>query len=350
MEKEKLLKVLNNNNIGYCELRISKAVQLVAIERGGRIIGIYDEEANQNLLWTAQALEKEKEAVELLGGTVWNTGGDRLWFGPEIRYSVSDRTRFWETLHTPEAIDPGNYQLTKNSEACILHQKIKLCTKDGSNEAVDFHVNRTIMKSENPLRNNINFQELMKEVEFGGFTQRVCLQGKGSSVEGWSLLQVIPRGTIYIPMTQVQKGVNYYEPVGELEHVQQTGIALEATGNRRYKVGYKAERVIGRLGYTCRWNNKNCLLIRNFPNDPAGNYEEEPPFLPGEKGFSVHVYNDDGNSGGFTEIECSLPAVFGKTGRDSSDDTISTWIFTGSELSLKEIGYLLLGCEVNFKY
>ena len=52
--------------------------------------------------------------------------------------------------------------------------------------------------------------------------------------------------------------------------------------------------ITGRLAYACKWNGRACLLVRSFPNEPSGFYEEEPPLQPGGRGFSVHVYNDGG--------------------------------------------------------
>lgn len=342
MKKKELLKRLQDNQIPYMVLQISEDVQIVIVQRGGRIFGPFKEEGEE-LFWSSEKLSSARQASELLRGSDWNIGGDRLWFGPEIRYSVSDRTRFWDTLHTPETIDPGNYILDIHGSQAILKQRIEMERADTGKGTVKLNVSRSITASENPLRELKDYDKLMENVRFCGYRQRICLNGMGEAAEGWNLLQVRAGGNIYIPMYQAEAGVNYYEPVGEYERFLDNGVLLKATGRNRYKVGYRAALVTGRLGYACEWDGIPCLLIRSFPNDPSGIYEEEPPLMPGTQGFSVHVYNDDGNSGGFSEIECTLPAISGCSGRESSDDIISTWIFTGDSGALQRIAGIMLG-------
>lgn len=346
MNKENLIRRLELGNVKNRVLPISESISILTAQRGGRVLGIFQNGKDENLLWTAPQLEDERTAEKFLKSDIWNYGGDRLWFGPEIRYAVSDRNRFWETLHTPETIDPGNYEMS--DDGSIFAQNFELKAKDGSGEKASVCVRKTVQKCDNPLRRSPKAEELMQGVVFGGFSQIVEVSGHGGCVEPWSLLQVTPGGTIYIPMYTPEAGADYYEPAAPFETVKDHSVELCATGCNRYKVGYRATSVTGRLGYACRWNGDCCLLVRNFPNQPEGIYEEEPPQQPGVHGFSVHVYNDGGPENGFAEIECTLPAVLGERGRECSRDTISTWIYVGQEERLTQIGKILLGCEVNF--
>ena len=226
---------------------------------------------------------------------------------------------------------------------------IPVAAKDGTGGEADFCVRKTLSKCENPLRCLPKERELMDGVDFGGFAQTIEVKGAGTCIEPWSLLQVVPGGKIYIPMYAGEAGTDYYEPAAPFENVKDHYVVLDATGCNRYKVGYHAAAITGRLAYACKWNGRSCLLVRSFPNEPSGFYEEEPPLQPGVRGFSVHVYNDGGPDHGFAEIECSLPAVLGEYGRSSCMDTIATWIYVGKEENLKRIGKILLGCEVEFK-
>lgn len=350
MKKDQLINVLEQNGIKYAELPISKEMCILLMERGGRILGLYEKGKDENLFWTAKALESEKEAEELLKSDIWNTGGDRFWFGPEIRYSVTDRKNFWETLHTPEAIDPGTWSMTEKEGSVSFHQHLETEVKDGTGGGVDLEVDRYVYACEDPLREVNDYQELTDGVKFAGYQHRVCSKGSGTCIEGWNLLQVNPTGIIYIPMYVPEKGINYYEPADEFEQITEEGIELKTTGVNRYKTGYKAAFIKGRIGYACKWNGEHCLIVRNFPNDPSGFYEEEPPLIEGQRGFSVHVYNDDG-TGGFAEVECSLPATFGKSGREKSDDIISTWVYVGEPEKLQKIAKYLMGVkELKFDF
>lgn len=346
MKKEELIRRLELGGVKNRVVAISENFSLLVAERGGRVLGIFEDGRSDNLLWTAPQLREERTAADFLKSTAWNYGGDRLWFGPEIRYSVSDRQRFWETLHTPEAIDPGQYWMS--DDGCTAVQDVTITTQDGTAATAAFRVWKTVSVCLDPLRCMPNAAALRRGVDFGGFTQTIRVEGSGAAVEPWSLLQVMPGGKIYIPMYAPERGTDYYEPAAPFETVREHCAVLEASGRDRYKVGYHAAAVTGRLGYACRWNGRCCLLVRNFPNDPEGRYEEEPPLRPGVRGFSVHIYNDGGPVDGFSEIECSLSALFGDGGRAAGVDAISTWLYAGEEASLKEIGRTLLGCEVEF--
>ena len=100
MKKEELIRRLELGGVKNRVVAISENFSLLVAERGGRVLGIFEDGRPDNLLWTAPQLREERTAADFLKSTAWNYGGDRLWFGPEIRYSVSDRQRFWETLHT----------------------------------------------------------------------------------------------------------------------------------------------------------------------------------------------------------------------------------------------------------
>lgn len=348
MKKRELLWRLDENRIPYAILKISENTRIVAVERGGRVFGPFRGEDAEGLFWVSEKLKDAGQASELFGGSDWNVGGDRLWFGPEIRYSVRDRKRFWETLHTPEGIDPGHYKLNAYETQARIWQRLELKRADEKDGTAKLDVSRDIAAAENPLRELKEYGNLMENVSFCGYRQRICLEGEGEAVEAWNLLQVNAGGNVYIPMYRPEAGADYYEPAAGYEKVLEKGVLLRATGRDRYKTGYRAASVTGRIGYACEWEGTPCLLIRNFPNDPAGLYEEEPPLKPGVHGFSVHVYNDGGNSGGFAEIECTLPAVLGSSGRAKSDDIISTWIFAGDIEPLGQIARILLGSDEIF--
>ena len=86
--------------------------------------------------------------------------------------------------------------------------------------------------------------------------------------------------------------------------------------------------------------------MRNFFNNPSAPYAEEPDHTPGCRGHSIHVYNDDGNAGGFGELECNAPTLGGETGRSSSTDELVLWLYIGAPAKVKEIGLHLLGIEL----
>ena len=159
-------------------------------------------------------------------------------------------------------------------------------------------------------------------------------------------------GTCFVGHTHVP-GVftpepDFYEPIDEkLQTLFPDHIRLRITGDRQYKVGYAAAHVLGRMGYYNQLGDDLAyLVVRNFFNNPSLTYAEEPADAPGTRGHSIHVYNDDGNLGGFGEMECNAQTIGGETGRSTSNDQLVLWLYVGVPDRLKEIGLHLLGIEI----
>ncbi|NJN98830.1 MAG: hypothetical protein HC875_34425 [Anaerolineales bacterium] len=86
--------------------------------------------------------------------------------------------------------------------------------------------------------------------------------------------------------------------------------------------------------------------MRNFFNNPAAPYVEERAPWPGQRGHSVHIYNDDGGLGGFGELECNGQTIGGDTGRSSSADQFVLWLYVGAADKVKNLIPHLLGIEI----
>lgn len=347
MQLKTILTRLLEAGIPFRTLMLEGGFTIVVTQRGGRIFGPFAAPEKDGLFWVSPVFSNADSFSRFLASGAWNLGGDRIWIAPEIQFSIADRQRFWETLQTPVAVDPGNWTLAaQEAGECevSLEQTLSLEAKVIAQGEVSLCLKRKIQPAANPLRCLPGSDQLLDGVQYTGYEQLLHLSGDGAaSAECWDLLQVQPNGQVYIPMYVPHPGVNYYEPVADLEHLTPGGVWLSATGDRRYKVGYRAACVTGRLGYATRWNEQCCLLVRNFFNSPSASYREEPPLAPGVNGFSVHVYNDDGASGGFAELECNLPGVAGDTGYHSSMDRVSTWIYIGPHQKLQSIASTLLG-------
>ncbi len=172
----------------------------------------------------------------------------------------------------------------------------------------------------------------MEGVSYCGYTQEVRLEirsGGGISAEAWNVTQVAPPGDVLLPTTGAADTVDYYVPADKA-HLQknQTYARLKATGERRYKVGFRSAQVRGDLVYfgTIR-GGAAYLYVKRFFNNPSAEYAEESAGQPGENGFSIHVYNDDGKLGGVAELECNLLPIGGRSGRIESRDVVCNWFF-----------------------
>ncbi|MEG0750652.1 MAG: DUF6786 family protein [Oscillospiraceae bacterium] len=347
MKLKQITTALDVEGIKYKMLDAGGGKSIVVTERGGRIFGVYTGEEDEGIFWVPQCFEDTKLFADYLESGAWNMGGDRIWIAPELQFSVKDRKKFWETLKTPTAVDPGNWHLTEENDGVVLRQDLRLQAAVIAQGEISLSVKRTVRRAENPLRKRSDFSNLMDGLNYSGYEQLLEISGSGDSsiaAECWNLLQVIPGGNIYIPMYTPSRGVDYYEPATNFETLTERCVTLKSTGINRYKVGYKAADVMGRIAYAFRRKDDCCcLLVRNFPNNPSALYREEPPLMEGENGFSVHVYNDDGNSGSFTEIECNLQSIGVPTGYSLSADRVSTWVFYGMEDKLNAVAQRLLG-------
>jgi len=328
------------NRLAYYVMEIGGGARMLVLERGGRVFGpFYD--GGSSLYWANPAWREAGTFVAFLKSMNWNIGGDRVWIAPEIQFSVTDRADFWGTLRTSPAVDPGSYALDATADACILRQGMTLEAHNLAEGSTSLFLSDRIYPAGNPLRNLTACARLMEGVSYSGYAQEITLEqrtGGDICAEAWNLTQVMPAGNILIPAVPNAEFVDYYEPV-DAQHMERIprGLKLRASGQRRYKVGVKAAHVFGEIAYLSAQEGVPFLYVKRFPNNPSAGYAEEPAHLPGVNGFSTHIYNDDGKGGGFSEMECNLQTVGGKTNRHASQDTVCNWFYRGEEEKLKHI-------------
>lgn len=347
---DEVINTLKCNNIPFEILTLSGDWKIIVSSHGGHIYGPFSAGCPEGIFWMSEGMSEPEASRNMIESKSWNTGGDRVWIAPEIQFNIRERARFRETLKTPVAIDPGGFRLARQEDIISLSQEIGLSSHNTVNGMIDIRFRQQILKASNPLRKADTYTKLMEGMEYCGFEQIIdldCSGDPGIFAEGWDLLQIKPEGRLYIPMYQVSRGTDHYEAVGDMEVIGNNGVFLNITGKQRYKIAYKSVHVTGRIGYLSDSDDEDSyLIIKNFPNNPSCMYSEEPPLQPGNRGYSVHIYNDDGNSGGFAEMECNLYTIGQPTGLSCASCRVSTWIFAGNKKKLGEITALLLGCNM----
>lgn len=333
----------------YHVLPLQGDAALWVTRRGGRILGLFPTPDSDNLLWTnQQALNSPDTFRAFASSNSWNLGGERIWIGPEIQYNIRDRRNFWGTHNLPHAIDPGHYSLNGASDKVVLEQDLELQAFNIGSGMKKLHIRREIEPIDDPLR-------LMAlrppDVRYFGYSHTCVLSEQNDTPivsEAWNLVQLNPGGTLYILTTGQIDTANYFgtAPV-EARQNAEGAIKLRITGRQKYKIGYKAPCILGRMAYHHQLSTgEQYMLIRQFDSNPSATFSEEPPDLPGVNGFSVHVYNDDGRLGGFGEMECNGQAIGGTAGRTRSTDTFRMWVYIGPGKSLQMISNMLLGCAL----
>jgi len=343
---------LEENSVRYGLIELQAGVTIVISQRGGRIFGPFLTRESGSILWINRAFAEAGAFKSFLRSGNWNLGGDRIWIAPEIQYHVPDRSDFWGSVFWPAQVDPGNYTLEQLGPGeWRLEQEMTLQAYNLALGQKELHLERRIRQVDDPLRNLGNYQALSAEVQFAGYEQVVTLSERTRDdivSEAWSLTQLNPGGHLVIPCSPRVEYTDYYKPIdGDLQTFHPNHVRLKITGNRQYKVGYKAAHVFGRLAYHNHLaDGRAYLIVRNFFNNPSAPYTEEPDHTPGCRGHSIHVYNDAGNAGGFGELECNAQTIGGDTGRSSSTDQLVLWFYLGAPGKIKEIGLHLLGIEL----
>lgn len=346
---------LEENRLGYGVLTLQNDVSIIISQRGGRILGPFLSQDSppddESIFWINDVFADPDTFKEFLDSGNWNLGGSRIWIAPEIQYSVRDRSDFWGSIHWPAQVDPGNYELDQpRPDQWCLSQDMTLEAYNLASGQKELHLERLVRQAADPLRNLSNYQGLIDGVIFAGYEQVVSLlESKLDDImsEAWSLTQLNSGGVLVIPASPRVEFVDYYAPVGDLQTIHANHVRLQITGRNQYKVGYKAAHVFGRLAYFNHLDDGRAYLaVRSFFNNPSRPYAEEPAHLPGWRGYSIHVYNDSGDFGGFGELECNAQTIGGETGRSSSTDQLVLWLYVGTDDKVKEIARHLLGVEI----
>jgi hypothetical protein len=344
---------LDQNKLAYGELELQNGAKLLLLERGGRVLGPFLTPKDNTLLWASPALADADALGRFVAAKEWNMGGERIWVAPEIQFNVGDRSDFWGTLSIPAQMDPGDWRLDEQPEGWRLRQGMTLTANNLAQGEKELWIERFIHPAADPLTNTRDYKELLDGVTFAGYEQIVTLrEARHDHImsQSWNVAPVWPGGRIIIPSSPGVEVSDYFEPIDD-QHLARHGhyIALQVTGDRRYKVGIKAAHTFGRLGYFRRGASggdaglTGYLLVRNYFNNPSSPYVEEPPQTPGGSGDSIHVYNDGGLFGGFGELECQGQAIGGHTGRSASTDQQLLWVYWGPADKVARIGTQLLG-------
>jgi hypothetical protein len=342
------LATLDANRLRYGLLELQNGLTAVITEYGGRVLGPFAGPDGVSLLWINSALADPAALAEMVAGRAWNLGGDRIWIGPEIQYTVHDRADFWGSYALPPQMDPGNYTLTALVDgAWRLEQSVALRAHNLARGSKTLRLDRAIRPAADPLRHLAAYDTLIDGVRYGGYEHIVALTDPQPNTilsETWNLAQVNPGGRLFIPAAPGVEVTDYFAPVGDLLQRGPREISLTIDGRQQYKVGVQAAQLFGRMAYVQPLEDGTMLLIvRAFFCNPSAPYVEEPAHLVGRRGHAIHVYNDDGVLGGFGEMECQGQAIGGALGRPASVDQFVTWVYIGSQAKIDAILEQLVG-------
>ena len=342
---------LSEHGLAYLELDLPSGGRLLVSQRGGRLMPFLP--SGESVLWLSPALGDSEAFAAFLRRDDWNLGGERLWIAPEIQFTIRDRRDFWGSYALSPAMDPGDWTLeaADGGRACVLRQEAELPAYNLASGRKRLAVERHVRPALDPLRARGAVAGTVEGVTFHGYENDIVLrelEPNDIGAQAWSLIQLNPGGWVHLPTLSSVTPREYFEPV-RAEHRWSVPDALELsiTGAHRYKVGVDARQHLGRVAYLRPLDaTRACLIVRSFFNNPSSDYLEEPADRPGVSGDSIHVYNDDGNAGGFGEIECYGQALGGEGRRTTAADTTALWIYHGHPAAITEVAQRLLGERV----
>jgi len=316
--------------------------------RGSRILGVFPADCPANLLWTNRALNDQRQAKSLVRSGQWNLGGDRCWLAPEVELHFKSPDHPSHTDYTvPAAIDPGDYRLEAVGPAAIsmitrgqIHNLV-------SGRSFGFEIWRQISLCDAPCTCNGS--------SYVGYTTRTALSirppDRQQACYGlWQLLQVPPGGQVLIPTRGLTELVDYFQ-TGVADHCRTAAnhLIFPVTGQTKHKLGLSAAGVCGRMAYLRQHTQHVAtLIVRDIPALSAGGgptrvcFADYPFWDRCRRNVALQFYNDDGQAGGFGEMEHHSVAA-------SADnlfqtlDLCHTWCFAGPSDKIRALCAELLG-------
>jgi hypothetical protein len=343
-----VLDCFDRHQLPYGVLELQHGARLVISVRGARLLGPFLSEDSPSLNWVHHAFATPSDFAALVESGSANFGGERWWIAPEVQYNIRERARFEQTYALQPAMDPGQYRLEQTGPAeWRLSQTARMQAFNLSAGIKDLDMQITLRSAADPLRRSAHYARLLDGVTYAGYEESMTFsehQHDAIMSSAWNLIQLNPGGMILIPCSPHIEWQDYYEPVGDGQQIHPNHVRVQITGQRRYKMGYRAAYTFGRMGYFAPLDDQRAaLLVRCFFNNPSTDYIDEPGPRIGSHGDSIQVYNDGGSLGGFGEMECFGQAIGGPTNRSASQDQFMLWAYVGPTMQIKQITQHLLG-------
>lgn len=345
--KSQLLRVLEAVNRPAHTVTNPDGTTVLLLPYGGRVLGLFAPESEQNFYWTHPALGTVETARAFYASENWhNSGGDRTWLAPEVDFFLPkypDTKTYWQ----PRELDPGHYQVQQGENGLELVNRLRP-KLSRSGQEVDLRIVKSVGPALNPLRYERDLN--LAGVQYAGYSQRTRLEiladpsAQETPMVGlWNLVQMPHRGELLIPVFYRTEPKTLFGDVVTADvTVDAHLIRYKMRAIGEHKLGVRAVATTGRVGYLYGAGRTCSLVVRNFDVNPSGEYIDVPWKDPEDFGYSTQVCNVNSALGAFSELEYHVPAIGGKTGRAQCDDTAQVWAFRGPEEQVRAAARRLL--------
>jgi hypothetical protein len=347
MMPERLIQVLNAVGKPTEFYRSPDGSIALVLPYGGRVLGLFAPQSEENFFWTHSALASRELARAFYDGNQWhNSGGDRTWLAPEADFFFPDfpsTNKYWQ----PRELDPGNYQVARTGGTLSLVNRLAP-NLSRSKRKVALEITKALTPAPNPLRYERSLPD-PAGTEYAGYTLQTSLElleakdEESVQVGLWNLLQLPPGGELLAPTyarTQPKMILGTIPP-GDLT-VEENLIRYRMRAAGVQKLSLRAVTSTGRVGYLYPTGDRFALVVRNCLVNPSGEYIDVPWDDTGDLGYSIQACRVDNEFGNFSELEYHMPAIGRGTGRRRSEDTSQVWAFRGSREQIRAIVKTLL--------
>ena len=322
-------------------------VRVLLLPHGGRVLGLFGADDDENYYWTNPALAAPKSADAYYSSGDWpNSGGDRTWLAPELdlffpKYPDLDMSGYLQ----PRQLDPGSYTIEYRDGSVRMVNRLSVVLHRMKSGA-DLEMQKWVTPAANPLRYERG-SRLLRDVAYAGYTQHTALAmlaGDAARAGLWNLIQMPHGGEMTIPVYARSQPRIYFGTIAENDLlVTDRAIHWRMAAQGEQKIGVRAVATTGRVGYRYRAGGSSTLIVRNFVVDPSGEYVDVPWNEPDDPGYCVQACNiNNSRWGEFSELEYHVPAIGVGTGRTSCEDVSQVWGFRGPAGVIDEVMSTLL--------
>jgi hypothetical protein len=310
--------------------------KVIVLPFGGRIIGLFPDLVH-NALWVNPKLHDPKEASSYISDPGWggwaNLGGDRTWISPEIDTHVEDPKRLFETYKVLPDVDPASYKVVgRDGKSVTLTAQMRIRFQRAKVD-VTLRVTKKISSIDAPT------VPVVDGVAFAGYALEISLEalsGLPSSVHPgiWNILQVPGSGRILIPVRSGVMPRTFFGTPGF--SIEKGLISCPVSSSENLKFALRARHSTGWILYERDDTDSSTLIVRRYSLGDDAEYFDVAYDDPSGAGYATEVYVDDGNLGGFGEMEYHSPGIISSKGR-SITDTSKVWAFRGPGDAVEKI-------------
>src|SRR5579863_9749515 len=176
MTYSKLIESLNGANQQTHTIELSDGTRVLLLPHGGRVLGLFASESDENFYWTHPALDSSENASKFYSSEAWqNSGGDRTCLAPEVElffpnYPDLDMSGYFQ----PRQLDPGLYKAEEQNGRLQLTNRFELAWFR-SNLTAELELRKWMQPTQNPLR-----YDASSDAEFAGYEQHTALELLGN--------------------------------------------------------------------------------------------------------------------------------------------------------------------------